>query len=256
MLGMRPLLDIEIAYPLINMSPQKEDGVPQDPSAVDPRASEFLLRLCHDLKTPLRSIRANAELLLRGGPTTEASDVEKRLGFIVEGARRIELLADGLTSYSMALEIMRGAFQPTPMGVLLRVVLAKLDRELRDAGATVSYGDLPRILGNPDRLMQVLENLVRNAIHYRGPEAPVIHITAQKRGDEWLFAVRDNGPGVEAAYLETIFKPFERLRGAEGAGAGMGLTICRAIVERHGGRIWAESNAGAGSAFLFTLPAD
>lgn len=219
-------------------------------------ASEFLLRACHDLKTPLRSIRTNAELLLRGGPPTETSDFEKRLGFIIGGAQSIELLADGLASYSMALQVERGGFQPTSIGVLLRAVLTKLDRELRDARAEVSYGDLPRIPGNPDRLMQVFENLLRNAIHYRRQDPPVIHITATKGAEGWLFAVRDNGLGVEADYLKSIFKPFERLNGTGSAGPGLGLTICRAIVERHGGRIWAESNAGAGSTFLFTLPAE
>lgn len=241
---------ILVTYPR-NMSSEKENNLPQDQSL-----SEFLLRACHDLRTPLRSIRANAELLLRSSRTTEISDFEKRLGFIVNGARRIELLADGLASYSLALQIERGEFQSTRMDVLLRAVLAKLDKELREGGANVSYGHLPRIPGNPDRLMQVFENLVRNAVHYRSQAPPLIHITAARRAQEWLFAVCDNGRGIEAAYLEKIFKPFERLNGTESSGPGLGLTICRAIVERHGGRIWAESNAGGGTTFLFTLPAE
>jgi light-regulated signal transduction histidine kinase (bacteriophytochrome) len=238
------------------MSPQKGEDVLQDRTAAGCGVSELLLRACHDLRTPLRSIRAHAELLLRDCDAQQTSDFEQRLGFIVDGAKRIELLADGLVNYSVALEIERGAFQAVPMGVLLRAVLTKLDSELRNAHAEVSYDHLPRTQGNPDSLMQVFENLLRNAIQHRGESSPLIQITAEKRTDDWLFAVRDNGPGVEPAYLETIFKPFESLHGKEGSGPGLGLTICRAIVERHGGRMWAESNAGAGCAFLFTLPAE
>jgi len=237
------------------MSPRKEDDVPQHPKATDD-VSEILWRACHDLRGPLRSIRSSAELLLRDRLTQETAEFEKRLGFIVDGAARIERLADGLTSYGMALQIGREGFQTMRMDVLLRAVLAKLDRVLRDAGASISYGDMPRILGNPDRLMQVFEILLRNAIENRRQEPPQVHITAEQRADGWVFAVHDNGRGIEAIYLESIFTPFKRLSGGEGAGAGLGLTICRAIIERHGGRIWAESNAGGGSTFLFTLPAE
>jgi light-regulated signal transduction histidine kinase (bacteriophytochrome) len=239
-----------------NMSPRREGDASHDPKATDRGISEFLLRACHDLRNPLRSIRTQAELLLRANRTAETSESEERLAFIVDGAKRIELLAEGLVNYSMALEIEQGAFQHTRIDVLLRAVLARLDTEVRDTGAKVSYGELPRILGNPDRLMQVFENLLRNAIRYGGQEPPIIHITAEKQTGVWLFAVRDNGLGVEASYLESIFRPFERLNRAKSTGPGLGLTICRAIIERHGGRIWAESNAGAGSIFFFTLPAE
>jgi signal transduction histidine kinase len=142
------------------------------------------------------------------------------------------------------------------MDVILRTVLAKLDKELRADQATVTYGTLPRVSGDPDRLMEVFENLLHNALRHRGPNPPLIHITAEKRAEEWLFAVRDNGPGVEARYLESLFQPFVRLQGTPRTGPGLGLSICRLIVERHGGRMWAESEAGAGTTFLFTLPAD
>jgi len=238
------------------MSRKKETDVPDVSRAANCSVSEFLLRACHDLRTPLRTIRAHAELVLRASSTTDTSNFEKHLGFVIEGAKKIELLVDGLASYSMALQIERGAFRSTPMDVLLRAVLAKLDGELRDAGAQVSYGHLPRILGDPDRLMQVFESLLRNSIQCRGQNPPAIDITSEQRAGEWLFAVSDNGPGLEAAHLETIFRPFERLKGNERAGPGLGLTICRAIVERHGGRIWAESNAAGGATFCFTLPAE
>ncbi len=124
----------------------------------------------------------------------------------------------------------------------------------------MTCGELPRVFGNPDRLAQVFENLLRNAVRHRGESAPHIHVQAEKQAaadgqEEWLFAIRDNGPGIEAAYLERIFKPFERLSAEKPEAPGMGLAICRAIVERHGGKLWVESTPGSGSTFFFTLAA-
>jgi signal transduction histidine kinase len=132
----------------------------------------------------------------------------------------------------------------------------KLDKELRHCGGKVSYDDLPRVTGDPDRLMQVFENVIRNSLSHRGESTPQIHIEACLQEADWVFAVRDNGPGVEDAALERIFRPFERLKGGGPTGAGLGLTISRAIVERHGGRMWAESEPGTGATIFFTLPKD
>ena len=224
-------------------------------SKSDREVSEFLLRACHDLRTSARAVRTNAELFLKDAGAPRDSGFERRLGFMVEGARRIDLLLDGLAGYSVALQTDAASFQATRMDVLLRLVLTKLDKELRECRAEVTYEELPAVTGNPDRLMQVFENLLRNALAYRGQAAPRIHISAARETEDWLFSVRDNGPGIEAAFLESIFTPFERLPDKEGWGAGMGLAICRAIVERHGGRIWAESPAEGGATLSFTLPA-
>ena len=212
--------------------------------------SEFLLRASHDLRASLRAISAHAEKLRK-----DASDFDERLGFILDGARKIASLTDGLSAYSIALQVEQASFPPTSMGLILRTAMAKLDAELRAHGAEVTSGELPRVSGNPDRLVQIFETLIGNALHHSGERPPRIHITAEKRDEEWLFAVRDNGPGIDNAYLERIFRPFERLRAAKSGGAGLGLAICRAIVERHGGRLWAESTPDGGAAFLFTLPA-
>ena len=217
--------------------------------------SRFLLRACHDLRSSLRSIRAHTELLRRQ-PSTEASAFDQHLGFILDGSRRIELLTEGLAAYSVALQIDQSSFQATRMELALRTALAKLDKELRNEGAEVTSGALPALPGNFDRLVQIFDILLRNALHHRGDRPPRIHISAERQDNEWLFIVRDNGPGIETEYLERVFQPFERLQAAHTGGAGMGLTICRAIVERHGGRIRVESELGAGSTFLFTLPAD
>jgi len=221
----------------------------------DRDVSEFLLRACHDLRAAARTVRTHSELFLKDAGMPGNSGVEQRLGFIVEGARRIDLLVEGLASYSVALQTDVASFQSARMDVLLRSALKKLEKELRDGGAEVAYGELPTVTGNPDRLMQVFENLLRNALVHLGGAVPRIHISAAKQAEDWLFAVRDNGPGVEAASLESIFMPFERQHGRERGGAGLGLAICRVIVERHGGKIWAESQAGSGATFCFTLPA-
>jgi len=219
-------------------------------------ASEFLLHASHDLRAALRAIRVPTDLLLKGCQTAQVPGLEERLGLIVDAAQKIDLLADGIASYAIALQIRKELFQPAPMDVLFRAVLATLNKELRANDARVTNETLPHVSGDPDRLMEVFGNLLHNALRHRGPDPPQIQITVERRGDEWLLAVRDNGPGVEAAYLESIFRPFVRLHGRQYAGPGLGLAICRVIVERHGGRIWAESAPGAGATFLFTLPVE
>jgi signal transduction histidine kinase len=223
-------------------------------SKSDREIGEFLLRACHDLRAAARVVRTHSELFLKDAGTPANPGLGQRLGFIVEGSRRIDFLLDGLVNYSVALQTEPSSFYPTRTDFLLRSVLTKLDKELRACGAEVAHGELPTVTGNPDRLMQVFENLLRNALVHRGQDAPRIDIGAGRQAEGWLFTVRDNGPGVEAEFLESIFMPFERLQGKERGGSGLGLTICREIVERHGGRIWAESQPEGGTTFCFTLP--
>jgi light-regulated signal transduction histidine kinase (bacteriophytochrome) len=147
----------------------------------DPAVSAFLLRACHDFRSSARAVRAHSELLLRDAEGPRSSGFEQRLGFIVEGARKIDLLLDGLSNYSVALQTAAASFQSTPLGALLRTALRKLDKEVRDCGAEISYDDLPVVTGNPDRLLQLLENLIRNALVYRGPTAPRIHVSNRPR---------------------------------------------------------------------------
>lgn len=217
-------------------------------------AAEFMLRASHDLRAATRAVRTQSELIQRRRETTSDSSLNEHLKLIVEGARQVDSLVDGLSAFSLALQTNPASFRSVSMGVMLRSVLMKLNQDLRQSGTEVSYGDLPVVHGNPDRIMQLLENLLRNALQHRGPVEPHIDITAVREGKFWLFTVRDNGRGMEAAYLEKVFLPFERLPGGEHKGAGLGLTICRVIVERHGGRIWAQSDAGSGATLRFTLP--
>lgn len=220
--------------------------------------SEFLFHACHDLRTPLRAIRAHTELFARRESTAGS---EPSLGFIVEGTRKLDLLVDALSGYSLALRIDQGAFVPAPLRILVRSVLAKLDKELRDSQVEVICGELPRVSGDPDRLMQLFENLLQNALHRRSETSPQVQITAATHAEGWLFTVRDNGPAddgheIEAADLEGIFQPFALSHGTNRPGGELSLATCREIVERHGGRIWAEREAGGGCTFRFTLPAE
>ncbi len=150
--------------------------------------------------------------------------------------------------------------EPTPprfidAGEVLDKVLAGMGLAIQDSGATVSRTDLPQICMHEFQLEQVLQNLVGNAIRYRGALPPCISIAAEQSGEEWLFSVRDNGIGIDPEYKEQIFGIFKRLHSAsEYPGTGMGLAICQRVIERVGGRIWVESEPGRGSTFYFTIP--
>jgi signal transduction histidine kinase len=227
--------------------------VPAESPSKDRQLSDLLLRACHDLRAPVRAIRAHTELLLRDVPVSAGS--AERFGFIVDGAQVIDRLVDALSNYSLALRIDPALFQPVSMDLVLRNALRRLAGDLRATGCDVTHGELPRVLGDLDRLIDLMEHLLRNALIHRGSASPRIRITAVRQDEVWVLAVSDNGQGIEADSLESIFQPFVRAHGGQARGAGMGLAICRVIAERHGGRIWAVSKAGDGATFFVALPA-
>ena len=215
---------------------------------------DLLLKAAHDLRTPLRAVRTSVELLLKAPEKRQGPEFDEIMGFLVNGARNASAVADGLANFALALHVERNAL-PVSTGALLRGVLAKLATEIKQSGAEIHYHDLPRVPGDPDRLMQLFENLLRNAIEHRGATPPRIEVSARDVSGEWIFAVRDHGPGIPADSRERIFRPFERLT-RERAGAGLGLAICREILVGHGGRIWAEAAEENGTAIYFTIPAE
>lgn len=227
-------------------------------SRAAPRAEsgDFLLHLSHDLRASLRAIRVNSEMLAKEWAAGDTAHVAQHLSVIVADSVKIEALANGLAGYSIASQIHPCSFVLVSIEVLIRKVLARLGRELKENGAVVTYDPLPRLRCEPDWIGQLFENLLRNALVHRHAPAPRVHVSAIEQGEGWLFGVRDNGPGIEAAYLERIFEPFERLRGQQAPGPGLGLAICRKVVERHGGKMWAESQVGSGATLFFTLPAE
>jgi light-regulated signal transduction histidine kinase (bacteriophytochrome) len=216
----------------------------------------FLLHTSHDLKASLRAIRVHAELFAKEWDAGETANLAQHSDAIVLHTAKLESLANGLAEYSIACQIEQDSFVLTPLEVIVRTQLARMASEIQQSGAVITYDKLPRIRCEPDGIGKLFENLLRNALLHRQGDAPRIHVSAEEQGDRWLFGVRDNGPGIEPGYLERIFEPFERLRGQQAAGPGLGLAVCRQIVERHGGKIWAESQFGAGVSIFFTLPSD
>jgi PAS domain S-box-containing protein len=209
----------------------------------------------HDLQAPVRMVRSYAELLSRRYSSRLDYTADKFLGYIVQGAVTMETLIRTLLRYAASAEQVI-AKEPVQVETSLNDVLMMLEPAIKESGAVISFNHLPTVEADPVQFQQVLQNLIGNAIKYRNPGSPLrIRIDADLRGQEWLFSVHDNGVGIDHSSLERIFEPLERLHGPEIAGTGIGLAVCKRIVERHGGRIWVESVPGSGSTFRFTLPA-
>ncbi|HUS05161.1 MAG TPA: ATP-binding protein [Bryobacteraceae bacterium] len=217
---------------------------------------QFAYVTSHDLQEPLRTIQSYSQLMAKryGGRLDE--DADQFLTFMVEGANRMRHLITDLLSYSRVVNLEPRCFAPVPMDSVLAWASANLQLAIADTGTLITHDELPVVAGDQVLLVQLLQNLISNAIKYRGPDTPRIHISARKDGAGWLLSVRDNGIGIAPMYLERIFGIFKRLHGREIPGTGIGLAICRKIVEQHQGRLWAESTVGQGTTFLFTLPAE
>jgi signal transduction histidine kinase len=216
---------------------------------------QFASVASHDLKEPLRKVTSYLTLLSdRYGSALDQSGREF-LDYARDGARRMQAQMDALLEYARV-----GAASLDPGVVALDAVvdaaLRNLELAIGEAHAVVTRDPLPRVAADPAKLTQVLQNLLANAIRFRGEAAPEIHVSAERGAGEWTVAVRDNGIGIAKDHHESVFRIFERLHSRERyPGTGLGLAICKRIVERHGGRIWVESTPGQGATFRFTLPA-
>jgi light-regulated signal transduction histidine kinase (bacteriophytochrome) len=207
----------------------------------------------HDLQEPLRAVNSYTQLLARKYQDRLDAKADKYIGYIVEGATRMQQLINDLLEFSRVGT--RGKeLVPTDCEVVLNRVLANLSVAIAESHATITRDPLPTVLGDEIQLIQLLQNLIGNAIKFRGEEPPKVHISVKRQEKEWLFSVRDNGIGMEPEYFDRIFTIFQRLHSrSEYPGTGIGLAVCKKIVERHGGRIWVESEPGVGTAFYFTL---
>jgi len=214
---------------------------------------QFAYVISHDLQAPLRSVSSFARLLSKryGGQLDEKAD--QFITHIVDGAKTMQ----GLIADLLALSRVGTQDQPADRvdcSEALDQAVENLRAAIEESGAVLNRAELPAVAANRSQLVQIFQNLVGNAIKYRAEAAPVIEVSAKLEGGEWTFSVRDNGIGMEAPYLEEIFLVFRRLHGPdEYSGSGIGLAICKKIVELHGGRIWAESAPGKGSTFCFTI---
>lgn len=215
---------------------------------------QFAYVASHDLQEPLRMISSYTQLLARRYKGRLDADADEFIAFAVDGATRMQELIRNLLEYSRV-GTKGEKMRPTDCGNLLGRVLAGLRVAIEQNKATVTRGSLPTVMADDTQLSQVLQNLIGNAIKFHGQDPPNIHVAAELRGPEWVFSIRDNGIGFDPKHASRVFALFQRLHSRkEYPGTGIGLAICKKIVERHGGRIWAESMPGTGTTFFFTLP--
>jgi light-regulated signal transduction histidine kinase (bacteriophytochrome) len=214
---------------------------------------QFAYIASHDLQEPLRTVASYTQLLEKRYRSQLEGDALEFMGYIVEGVHRMHALLNDMLNYSRASEKQQEVRKPVDTAVVLQGAIRNLEAAIRDSGAQISADSLPVVYGDRAQLVQVMQNLIGNAIKYRSSEPPRICVSAVQDGRFWQISVKDNGIGIDPQYSERVFGIFKRLHGKEVPGTGMGLAICKKIVERHGGRIWVESVPGRGCAFHFTI---
>lgn len=215
---------------------------------------QFAKIASHDLQEPLRSIEGYAQLLAKRYKGKLDNEADEFIGFILDGVSRMVQLIQGVLTHSRIGATDLKPVEAVDMQEVLHTVQANLSALIRENHAQILFDNLPNVVANKSEMLQLMQNLVGNAIKYRGEIDPVIKISAEENVHEWVFSVEDNGIGIDAKYSEKIFDMFARLHGkTQYSGTGIGLAICKKIVETHGGRIWVQSEPGHGSIFLFTL---
>jgi len=208
----------------------------------------------HDMQEPLRMVASYLQLVAQRYRGQLDADADEFIGYAVDGAKRMQALINDLLAYSRVGTKAR-PFEPTDCARVVDTALSNLRIAITDSGATVTLGSLPTVMGDSMQLLQLFQNLIGNAMKFKRDEPVRIHIGAEPAGECWHFSVSDNGIGIAAEYFERIFVLFQRLHGrGEYPGTGIGLAICKKIVERHGGTISVESQPDVGSTFHFTIP--
>jgi len=214
----------------------------------------FLYVGSHDLQEPLRMVASYVQLLARRYKGKLDADADEFIAFAVDGATRMKALINALLAYSRV-ETKGKEFESTDCEAILDSTLSTLQAAIEESQAVVSRDPLPTVMADPTQLDQLFQNLIGNGIKFRGVEPPRIHVSSERNGKEWIFSVRDHGIGIDPQYADRIFVMFQRLHTkGEYPGTGIGLAVCKKIVERHGGRIWVESQPGQGAIFYFTVP--
>jgi signal transduction histidine kinase len=215
---------------------------------------QFAYVASHDLQEPLRMVATYTQLLAERYQGKLDADADKYIHYAVDGALRMQVLVRDLLAFS---RVGRQGTElaETDCNKVMETVSQNLEAAIKDNGARVRYKPLPTVTADGSQLLQVLQNLIANAMKFHGTEPPVIQVACEKKGREWIFSVADNGIGIAPEHAETIFVIFKRLHTrTEYPGSGIGLSICKKIVEHHGGRIWVESAPGHGCTFYFTIP--
>lgn len=216
--------------------------------------SQFAYAAAHDLREPLRMITSYSQLLLKRSGSRLDEEASKFVFYIAESTQHLTDLLTDLLSYAQAGADGEESAQLIDLNAVCETATQNLRAAIVESGAEVNCGKLPAIHGREGHFVQLLQNLIGNAIKYRGENTPRIDISAERLDGHWRFAIADNGIGIDPAYHQKIFGVFKRLHGKKIPGTGIGLAICQRVVERYGGRIWVESEPGRGSTFYFTLP--
>ncbi len=228
----------------------------QDLERSNAELEQFAYVASHDLQEPLRMVASYAQLLERRYRDKLDVDAEEFIDYIVDGASRMQNLINDLLAFSRV-GTRGNVLEPTDANNAVMRAINNLQIAIEESDATITHDDLPAVIADSMQLVQLFQNLISNALKFHGDLAPVVHISARHDGDNVVFAVVDQGIGIEPQYAERIFQLFQRLHGKkEYPGTGIGLAICKKIVERANGQIWLESEIDKGSSFYFTLPAD
>lgn len=215
---------------------------------------QFAYAASHDLQEPLRGIASFVGLLEKRYKGKLDKKADEFIDYIIDDTKRMQMLIKDLLEYSR-IDTKGKIFGIMNCSVVLEEAFYNLRSIVEETGTELTYDYLPTVMADAPQLKSLFQNLIGNAIKFHGQEKPRIHISAEQRGNEWVFSVKDNGIGFESELAERIFVVFQRLHARQKyPGTGIGLAICKKIVERHGGRIWAESQPGKGSTFYFTLP--
>ncbi|QLK25348.1 ATP-binding protein [Natrinema zhouii] len=218
------------------------------------RLQQFASVASHDLQEPLRMVTSYLQLLEQRYGDELDEDAAEFIDYAVDGAERMSAMIDGLLEYSRV-ETRGNPFDSVDLEAVLDDVLLDLEWRIADADAELTREPLPTVIGDASQLRQVFQNLLDNAIEYSGEQAPRVTISAARDGDEWIISVTDEGIGIDPTDEDRVFEVFERLHShEEHEGTGIGLALCRRIVERHGGDIWIDADSD-GTAISFTLPA-
>src|SRR3954452_3766943 len=214
---------------------------------------QFATVASHDLQEPLRNVVSFSNLLQRSAESRLTVDEREYLGYITQGALLMHALIEDLLRYSQVGQSRKG-MASVDLNAVMQWAVDNLQQPILETGATVSWAGLPVVRGDETQLRHLMQNLVGNAVKYHNPEVvPDVTVSAEKDQNDWIIRVRDNGIGIAPDHHESIFAPFRRLHGKNLPGTGIGLALCRRVVDLHGGDIWLDSKPGQGSTFSFTL---